>query len=78
MTTKVRIVDAIPGNKTPRGTYTKFWQDLRNMPKGKFLEVPAPGKIQKLISHHIYYMARKAHKKVRIAFRPKALYAYWK
>ena len=78
MTTKVRIVNTIPGDKTPRGTYTKFWQDLRTMPKGKFLEVTAPGKTQKLISNHIYYMARKTHKHVRITYRPQAMYAYWK
>lgn len=78
MNRKAKVVDAIPGtDKAPKGTYGRFWTDLKNTPKGKFLEVPGTNKEQHLISHHIYYKARKAHKKVSIAFKPKAMYIYW-
>ena len=79
MHTKVKIVSTIPGSdKAPRGVYDRYWKDLKKTPKDKFLEITTPPKTQHLISHYIYYKARKRHKKVSIAFKPKAMYCFWK
>lgn len=76
---KVRIVNSIPGtDRQPRGIYFKYWKDLKKTPKGKFLEITAKPKEQRLISHHLYYRARKTHLKVSVTFQPKAMYAFWK
>ena len=79
MKTKLKIVDTIPGtDKQPRGAYQIYWKAMRKTPKTKFLEVTAKPKIQHLISHYIYYTARKSGKKVSISFKPTAMYAFWK
>ena len=78
-TVKMNIVKAIPeGNNVERGAYKKYWKGLKKTPKGEFLEVVAPTKKQKLIANYIYYRARKSRKKIGIAFRLKAMYAFWK
>ena len=79
MKTKVQIVDAIPdGASSVRGQYEGFWKDLKKTPVGKFLEVTVPRRGQKLIANYIYYKARKTHKKVSIAYKPRACYIYWR
>lgn len=76
---KTRIVKSIPNtDRNTRGAYMRFWTDLRKTPKGEYLEIKAPLKTQKLISHFLYYKGRKQRKKVSCAFKDKALYAYWK
>lgn len=79
MKIKTKVVNTIPGtDRAPRGIYFQFWKNLKDTPQGKFLEITAPIKKQKLISHHLYYRARKARKNISIAFKPKAMYVFWK
>jgi hypothetical protein len=77
-TTKIRIVDEIPGTRPERGMYAGYWDEMRKTPKRKFLEIPATKRDQILIAAYLYHRGRKAKKPISVSFKEKALYAYWR